>query len=94
MIDEVLCRTAVMQNAHAIYKVPKHYLTHELYLLAIKSIPHVLKLIPADSRTVEYCVMALKKDHSMYEYIPVHLRKEKMIVELAKEYGVHKEFQP
>ncbi|WP_436659861.1 hypothetical protein [Acinetobacter sp. P1(2025)] len=92
-INEVLCREAVLQNPHAIFSIPKQYQSRELYDLAIKTIPQVLKLIPQDSRTVDQCIKAIEAKKDLFDYVPLSVRENSRFVAIAESLGLMKRIE-
>jgi len=62
--------------------------SNELFLIALKQLPMVLKLIPVDSRTVEQCLMAIEKDKSLWDFVPIQLRENRRLIAKAEKLGL------
>lgn len=49
--------------------IPSHWMTPELYLMAVKTNPYAFEYVPKNERTEEMALLAVNKDGTFLEYV-------------------------
>jgi hypothetical protein len=82
---EAKCLEEVKKSAKAISRIPEHFRTTEMGLIAVKeSAAHYLKDVPENIRTTELYFEAIKQDVNHFNKMPDELKTAEMCVYAVK----------